>query len=140
MNDTVSCTRTVLKTYNFDELNERVKINIDDIFENAVVNQMKAAGVSLKYYDSVKLDEADVAVHNRTHGVCVICLLWYVFARCVARELTYKVNMSTLAVQMLYIVAVILPARRAACPLSCAEFYAFVVRLEFFVYGDGEYF
>ena len=47
MNDTVSCTRTVLKTYNFDVLNERVKINIDDIFENAVVNQMKAAGVSL---------------------------------------------------------------------------------------------
>ena len=99
MNDTVSCTRTVLKTYNFDVLNERVKINIDDIFENAVVNQMKAAGVSLKYYDSVKLDEADVAVHNRTHGVCVICLLWYVFARCVARELTYKVNMSTLAMR-----------------------------------------
>ena len=31
-------------------------------------------------------------------------------------------------------------ARRAACLLSCAEFYAFVVRLEFFVYGDGEYF
>lgn len=31
-------------------------------------------------------------------------------------------------------------ARRAACPLSCAEFYALVVRLEFFVYGDGEYF
>ena len=66
MNDMASCTRTVLKTYNFDVLNERVKINIDDIFENAVVNQMKAAGVSLKYYDSVKLDEAGFAVHNRT--------------------------------------------------------------------------
>ena len=66
MNDTGLLCAACMDDIQFDILNGRVEINMGSILENAVAQQLKAAGFALHYYDSAKLGEIDFAVQNGT--------------------------------------------------------------------------